>query len=38
MGFWHRMKVRLGLEDEWDDEYYDDEETYAADESDAYEN
>ncbi|NTU71751.1 MAG: cell division protein SepF [Coriobacteriia bacterium] len=26
MSFWHRMKVRLGLEDEWDDEYYDDEE------------
>lgn len=37
MGFWHRMKVRLGLEDEWDDEYYDDDETYATDESDAYE-
>lgn len=26
MGLWHRMKVRLGLEDEWDEEYYDDEE------------
>lgn len=25
MGWWHRVKVRLGLEDEWDDEYYDDE-------------
>lgn len=25
MGLWHRMKVRLGLEDDWDDEYYDDE-------------
>lgn len=25
MGLWHRVKVRLGLEDEWDDEYYDDE-------------
>jgi len=29
VGFWHRMKVRLGLEDEWDDEYYDDD--YAED-------
>lgn len=27
MGFWHRMKVRLGLEEEWDDEeYYGDDE------------
>jgi cell division inhibitor SepF len=26
VGLWHRVKVRLGLEDEWDDEYYDDEE------------
>ena len=25
MGLWHNLKVRLGLEDEWDDEYYDDE-------------
>ena len=25
MGLWHRVKVRLGLEDEWDDEYYEDE-------------
>jgi cell division inhibitor SepF len=25
VGLWHRMKVRLGLEDDWDDEYYDDE-------------
>lgn len=25
MSLWHRIKVRLGLEDEWDDEYYDDE-------------
>lgn len=25
MGWWHRVKVRLGLEDEWDDEYYDEE-------------
>lgn len=25
MGLWHNIKVRLGLEDEWDDEYYDDE-------------
>lgn len=35
MGFWHKMKVRLGLEDEWDDEYYDDEE-YVAEEGDAF--
>jgi len=28
VGLWHRMKVRLGLEDEWDDEYYDDDEYY----------
>jgi len=26
VGLWHQMKVRLGLEDDWDDEYYDDEE------------
>ncbi len=26
MSLWHRIKVQLGLEDEWDDEYYDDEE------------
>ncbi len=26
MSLWHRMKVRLGLEDEWDDEYYEDDE------------
>lgn len=32
MGFWHRIKVRLGLEDEWDDEeYYEDEEYYDED-------
>ncbi|TLM98255.1 MAG: cell division protein SepF [Actinobacteria bacterium] len=29
MSLWHRMKVRLGLEDEWDDEYYDEDEAYA---------
>ena len=28
MTLWHRIKVRLGLEDEWDDEYYDDDEYY----------
>ncbi len=29
---WHRIKVRLGLEDEWDDEeYYDDDEYYEDD-------
>lgn len=31
MGFWHRMKVRLGLEEEWDEEYYEDEEYSAGD-------
>ena len=31
MGLWHRMKVRLGLEDDWDDEYYDDEDDEYAD-------
>ncbi len=30
MGMWHRIKVRLGLEDEWDDEYYEDDEYYDA--------
>jgi len=24
VGLWHNLKVRLGLEDEWDDEYYED--------------
>jgi cell division inhibitor SepF len=24
VSFWHNMKVRLGLEDDWDDEYYED--------------
>jgi cell division inhibitor SepF len=24
VGVWHNIKVRLGLEDDWDDEYYDD--------------
>ena len=29
MGFWHRVKVRLGLEDEWDDEgYYEDDDEF----------
>lgn len=31
MGLWHQMKVRLGLEDDWDDEYYDDEDEYDDD-------
>jgi cell division inhibitor SepF len=31
VGLWHRMKVRLGLEDDWDDEYYDDEDDEYAD-------
>jgi len=30
VGFWHRMKVRLGLEEEWDEEYYEDEEYVGA--------
>jgi cell division inhibitor SepF len=32
VSLWHRIKVRLGLEDEWDDEYYenDDEDYYEA--------
>ena len=33
MSLWHRVKVRLGLEDEWDDEYYDEEEEYYEDEA-----
>ena len=33
MSLWHRVKVRLGLEDEWDDEYYDDEEEYYEEEA-----
>ena len=29
MSLWHRVKVRLGLEDEWDDEeYYEDDDYY----------
>lgn len=32
MGMWHRIKVRLGLEDEWgDEEYYEDGEYYDDD-------
>jgi len=34
VGFWHRVKVRLGLEDEWDDEGYYEDEEYPADEPD----
>ena len=30
MGLWQRMKVRLGLEDDWDEEYYEDDEGYHA--------
>lgn len=40
MSLWHRIKVRLGLEDEWDDEYYDDEvyaEESSYDEDEEYE-
>jgi cell division inhibitor SepF len=25
VGLWHSLKVRLGLEDDWDDDYYEDE-------------
>ena len=35
MGLWHQLKVRLGLEDDWDDEYYDDDDEYDDDGSDA---
>ncbi len=36
MGFWHAMKVKLGLEEEWDDEeYYEDDYHDAADDDDA---
>jgi cell division inhibitor SepF len=28
VGLWHNLKVRLGLEDEWDDEYYEDDAAY----------
>ncbi len=34
MGLWHNIKVRLGLEDEFDDEYYDDEEYHGDDDYD----
>lgn len=36
MGLWHNIKVRLGLEDEWDDEYYEEDEAeyYAEEEED----
>jgi cell division inhibitor SepF len=35
VGLWHDLKVRLGLEDDWEDEYYDEEyhEADAADEA-----
>jgi cell division inhibitor SepF len=29
VGLWHNLKVRLGLEDDWDDEYYEDDAEYA---------
>jgi len=35
VGLWHRMKVRLGLEDDWDDEYYDDEDEEYDDDLDS---
>jgi len=31
VSLWHRVKVRLGLEDEWDEEYYEDDEYYDED-------
>ncbi|MDZ4169081.1 MAG: cell division protein SepF [Coriobacteriia bacterium] len=31
MGLWHNIKVRLGLEDEYDDEYYEDDEYHGDD-------
>ncbi len=34
MSLWHRLKVRLGLEDEWDDEEYYDDDEYPAEEID----
>ena len=34
MGLWQRMKVRLGLEDDWDEEYYEDDESYHTDADD----
>lgn len=37
MGLWHRVKVRLGLEEEWDDEGYYEDEEYLADEPDEFE-
>lgn len=37
MGFWHRMKVRLGLEDEWDEDAYYEDDEYVADEPDELE-
>lgn len=31
MSLWHRIKTRLGLEDEWDEEYYKDEDVAETD-------
>lgn len=31
MGLWQRMKVRLGLEDDWDEEYYEEDQGYHED-------
>ena len=36
MGLWQRMKVRLGLEDDWD-EYYDEDEEYVEDDDTEFE-
>jgi cell division inhibitor SepF len=38
VGLWHNLKVRLGLEDDWDDEYYEDDVQYAEEpaEEEAY--
>lgn len=35
MSFWHNMKVRLGLEDDWDDEYYEDDSSHHDADDDA---
>jgi cell division inhibitor SepF len=34
VGLWHDLKVRLGLEDDWDDEYYEDEGVHEPEDED----
>jgi cell division inhibitor SepF len=37
VSFWHNLKVRLGLEDDWDDEYYEEDAAYhEPDEDEAF--